>query len=65
MSLSTEAGRLTPSCSSDIPIDIYAQMAPRMLKQGHDRDEEQCCMKVKELRQTYQEVRESAQEICG
>ncbi|XP_039345506.1 zinc finger and SCAN domain-containing protein 29-like [Mauremys reevesii] len=39
--------------------DICAKIAQGMGEKGYTRDTQQCCMKIKELRQTYQKTRKA------
>ncbi|XP_053872169.1 uncharacterized protein LOC128830369 [Malaclemys terrapin pileata] len=37
----------------------FEKISKGMMERGHNRDSEQCCMKVKELRQAYQKTKEA------
>ncbi|EMP35444.1 Zinc finger and SCAN domain-containing protein 29 [Chelonia mydas] len=39
--------------------DIYKQTARRMQEKGYDRDQQQCHVKAKELREPYQKAKEA------
>uniref|UniRef100_A0A8C3I3D3 Myb/SANT-like DNA-binding domain-containing protein n=1 Tax=Chrysemys picta bellii TaxID=8478 RepID=A0A8C3I3D3_CHRPI len=39
--------------------DIYAKIAQGMMDRGYTRDTQQCCVKIKELRQAYQKTKEA------
>ncbi|XP_067423594.1 uncharacterized protein [Emydura macquarii macquarii] len=40
-------------------LDIYGRISQGMLEKGHQRDAQQCRIKIKELRQTYQKARDA------
>ncbi|XP_067401087.1 zinc finger and SCAN domain-containing protein 29-like [Emydura macquarii macquarii] len=40
-------------------LDIYGKISQGMLEKGHKRDAQQCHVKIKELRQSYQKAREA------
>ncbi|XP_067424633.1 zinc finger and SCAN domain-containing protein 29-like [Emydura macquarii macquarii] len=42
-----------------INMDIYERISHSMLEKGHNRDAQQCHVKIKELRQAYQKTREA------
>ncbi|XP_067411222.1 zinc finger and SCAN domain-containing protein 29-like [Emydura macquarii macquarii] len=52
-------------------LDIYWKISQGMLEKGHQRDAQQCRMKIKELHQSYQKAREansrsgSSPKTCG
>nr|XP_048718654.1 uncharacterized protein LOC125641985 [Caretta caretta] len=39
--------------------NIFAKISQGMLDRGYNRDTQQCCLKVKELRQAYQKTKEA------
>ncbi|EMP24935.1 Ferritin heavy chain [Chelonia mydas] len=39
--------------------NIFAKISQGMLERGYNRDTQQCCVKVKELRQAYQKTKEA------
>ncbi|XP_067390627.1 uncharacterized protein [Emydura macquarii macquarii] len=40
-------------------VDIYEKVSHGILEKGHNRDAQQCCMKIKVLRQAYHKIREA------
>ncbi|XP_067412150.1 zinc finger and SCAN domain-containing protein 29-like [Emydura macquarii macquarii] len=40
-------------------LDIYGKISQGMLEKGHTRDAQQCRVKIKELRQSYQKARDA------
>ncbi|XP_067402439.1 uncharacterized protein [Emydura macquarii macquarii] len=45
--------------ASNRNLDIYGKISQGMLEKGHNRDAQQCRVKIKELWQTYQKAREA------
>ncbi|XP_067401952.1 zinc finger and SCAN domain-containing protein 29-like [Emydura macquarii macquarii] len=45
--------------SSKRNLDIYGKISQDMLEKGHKRDAQQCRVKIKELRQSYQKARDA------
>ncbi|EMP30795.1 hypothetical protein UY3_12066, partial [Chelonia mydas] len=39
--------------------NIFAKISQGMLEKGYNRDTQQCCVKVKELRQAYKKTKET------
>ncbi|XP_043406603.1 trihelix transcription factor GTL2-like [Chelonia mydas] len=45
-------------CSKKRNANTYAKVSRAMMERGYSRGTEQCCTKIKELRQAYQKARE-------